>query len=315
MKILHIENTTYCNLRCRHCRINSAEYVREHMPFSLFEKLFGAMEKYRPLVILNGHGEPLMHPQWLDMFSAAMQRGGDIEFQSNCQLLTPSLCEKMLSIPGFWARLKVSIEGVDKGSYEANRVNASWDRLCENMEYLAAQPKRPALSIEFVVMRSNLHMLPDAARLAAKWKCDRLQISDLFTHPTLPEMRALDAETLCDERNTMKPMLEEAKAVCDENGIRIETTTDTAKAIGWPVAPTGKKRHDVACLIPFEVAFIEPSGNVLPCCRVRTPVGNLAEADLDAIWNGAPFEAFRETMRTRKLCEACRLCACRRDWK
>ena len=310
MKILHIEITTHCNLRCRHCRINAADYVAEHMPMSVFYRLLPAMEAFRPHVILNGHGEPLVHPHWTDVFRETMLRAAGVEFQTNAQLLAPALIDTMLSFSGRWDRLKISIEGTDAESYEANRVGAKWDRLRENMAYLSAQPDRPPLTVEFVAMRGNVHRIPAAARLLVEWGGDVLQISDLNPWLIKPEMRHLDGERIVD-RSVLIPELTAARRICEAHGAHLEVSTETAEAIGWHV-PRPAEAPDVYCMVPLEVAFVTPQGDVQPCCRLREPVGNVLSADLESVWRGAAFSAFRESMHTGRVCAGCRSCNTRR---
>jgi radical SAM protein with 4Fe4S-binding SPASM domain len=246
-----------------------------------------------------------------------MTRSGAVEFQTNGQLLTPELLKIMCSAPGYWARVKVSCDGIGE-TYERIR-GAPFSRLDTNLSaYRAYSGKKPALTIEYVAMQHNWHQLREVAQKAVAWGADCLQVSDLHVWPDLPEMRHLDAESLCGIRKSLKRDLDDVLEYGRRNGLRIEVTTDTAAEIGWPVE---QFRNNVVtaptlCLVPHEVAFITASGDVLPCCRVRSsPVGSLKTEDLGSIWIGEKAQVFRKSVeREDTMCAECRLCACRRNW-
>lgn len=97
---LHVEVTTRCNLQCpmcvkqaQGCRIEEAD-----LPLSLFLRLGSVLPSVRSLV-LNGIGEPLLHPDLPEMLRFArslMPHDASIGFQTNGHLFTPDLARQVV---------------------------------------------------------------------------------------------------------------------------------------------------------------------------------------------------------------------------
>lgn len=66
------------------------------------------------------------------------------------------------------------------------------------------------------------------------------------------------------------------------------------------------------CLDPWELVFVRVDGTVALCC-FAPHVGNLADAPLPEILDGAAARRVRETLLNGQLDDACRCCPAR-DW-
>ncbi len=97
---IYVELTTRCNLRCQMC-VKYAEgscIAEEDLSFSLFRKLAACLARTRTL-ILNGIGEPLLHPELVEIIGfarAKMPAGASIGFQSNGILLDRGKCRELI---------------------------------------------------------------------------------------------------------------------------------------------------------------------------------------------------------------------------
>ena len=51
----------------------------------------------------------------------------------------------------------------------------------------------------------------------------------------------------------------------------------------------------------------------MPCCMIGTPdrlsFGNMLEQGVDGVWNGAPYQRFREQLATDAPAPICRSCS------
>ena len=63
-----------------------------------------------------------------------------------------------------------------------------------------------------------------------------------------------------------------------------------------------------SCLKPWNSIYIEPDGEVRPCCYEAPPYGNLYEEDFATIWNGKSAQALRQSMVEKNLLRPCREC-------
>jgi putative metalloenzyme radical SAM/SPASM domain maturase len=134
--------------------------------------------------ILNGVGEPLLHPQLEEMIRAARERmptEGWVGFQSNGLLLTDARAVSLASAG--LDRICFSIDGVSPETFRKIREGGEIEGVERALAAMAAAKKRcgrPDLQVgvEFVVMRGNLRELPDALR----WSAARGATFAIVTH-------------------------------------------------------------------------------------------------------------------------------------
>jgi putative metalloenzyme radical SAM/SPASM domain maturase len=134
--------------------------------------------------ILNGVGEPLLHPQLEEMIRAARERmptEGWVGFQSNGLLLTDVRAVSLASAG--LDRICFSIDGVSPETFRKVRKGGEIEGVERALAAMAAAKNhcgRPDLQVgvEFVVMRGNLRELPDALR----WSAARGATFAIVTH-------------------------------------------------------------------------------------------------------------------------------------
>ena len=292
MKIVHIEVTTRCNLRCRHCRVNLPGWLRaEDIPMAAVERAlaFAATWPAGAYCILQGHGEPLVHPDYPALFARACAtcwRG--VEFQTNGLLLCPELIDSFCAIAqGLWKRLKVSIDGPDAETYRAMRPGADFAKLLANLAHLGRCAVRPGLTIECVITRLNLNRIGEMPAFAQNLGADILQLSPFSAWPGAEELT---------------PTPDELRLAMDQALARQPATLQLAS----PCRPDNRALcPPCACGEPRNVLFVAVDGSVFPCCRLREPLGNLATQEIAEIMDGEPRQKFLAGMATHPICGGC----------
>lgn len=172
---LFVEVTTHCNLGCAMC----VKQTRHHgmtdgaMSEETFSALTPAFSNLEAL-ILNGIGEPLLHPQ-LEAFirraRALMPASGWIGFQSNGLLLTKERATSL--VEAGLDRICISMDAASPETFRRLREGGEVGDMERAFSALTAArsahpDSRLKIGIEFVVMRDNIHELPDAIRWAAR---------------------------------------------------------------------------------------------------------------------------------------------------
>jgi putative metalloenzyme radical SAM/SPASM domain maturase len=135
-------------------------------------------------LILNGVGEPLLHPRLEEMIRSARERmpgEGWVGFQTNGLLLTDARAVSLASAG--LDRVCFSIDGVSPETFRKVRTGGEIEGVERALAAMAAAKKRCGrtglqVGVEFVVMRSNLRELPDALR----WSADRGATFAIVTH-------------------------------------------------------------------------------------------------------------------------------------
>ena len=182
---LFVEVTSRCNMSC-------AMFVKQTSgggdpEGDLSMPLFRALAPAFPgldAFILNGVGEPLLHPQLEEMIRAARERmptEGWVGFQTNGLLLTDARAVSLASAG--LDRVCFSIDGVSPETFRKIREGGEIEGVERALAAMAAAKNhcgRPDLKVgvEFVVMRGNLRELPDALR----WSAARGATFAIVTH-------------------------------------------------------------------------------------------------------------------------------------
>jgi radical SAM protein with 4Fe4S-binding SPASM domain len=268
---------------------------------------------------LQGLGEPMMHPRFFDMVAYAAARGIRVTTNSNLTLLNARRAELCVTSGLDW--LHVSIDGATAQTYERIRVRAHFERVMRNLDLLLNARERlgsarPHVRMVAVVMRQNLHELPDLVRLAHRWSMEELFVQHLchdFTEASLPAqyrpMREfVQAQTLLeDDPERIERYFGQAREVAQELGVslRLPRTRPRVHPPGTP----GPQR----CNWPWTGAYISYQGYAMPCCMVSTPdrinFGNIVEQGALETWNGAAYHAFRDRLASDEPPELCRSCS------
>ena len=201
---LFVETTSRCNLNCAMCmKQNNGAASRDG---DLDDATFAALAPgllHLEALILNGVGEPLLHPR-LERFIARarqlMPATGWIGLQSNALLLT-NLRAIALANAGL-DRICLSMDAVTPETFRSTRGGSeltALDLALQAMNAARRLSQRPEIQvgIEFVVMRDNLRELPAVIEWAAQRQVNFVIVSHLL--PYAEEHRAQCSYDLCSK--------------------------------------------------------------------------------------------------------------------
>jgi putative metalloenzyme radical SAM/SPASM domain maturase len=224
-KKLYLEVTTNCNMSCGMCvkQAPGSSISNKHLDIAVFNKLLPHLPHIQTLV-LNGIGEPLLHPDLLWMISKAHERMAGkrasetpgkrasetpeeywIGFQTNGLLLTQSLTEQLLDAG--LNRLCISVDNVleeqkcGMSLTHSNNLPASQFSMI-NAVRRHKDKTRFQLGAEIVLLRETLPQLPALIQQLAKEGVDFILASHLLPY-------SKDAEP----QSLFTPYTEEARAI------------------------------------------------------------------------------------------------------
>jgi putative metalloenzyme radical SAM/SPASM domain maturase len=202
---LFVETTTRCNLGCIMCVKQTDGCVMSEGEMS--QETFAALEPAFPYVealVLNGIGEPLLHPgleEFIKIAKGLMPSNGWVGFQSNGLLLDERRAISLID-----AGLDKICISVDAASPELfRRLRDGGDLPAIGRAFAAfsaakARCNRPEvkIGIEFVLMRSNLGELPATLRWAASHGASFAIVSHLLPYDE-PHAQEAAYNTCTDE--------------------------------------------------------------------------------------------------------------------
>ncbi|QCH26959.1 radical SAM/SPASM domain-containing protein [Clostridium tyrobutyricum] len=165
---LDIEPTNACNLKCPMCPrtvivnddIRSKNFTVGIMEFYTFKKIIDEAVQIGVYSIkLNWLGEPLVHPQIVDMVRYAKQKGIiDVMFNTNAALLNEELSKQL--IEAGIDKIFFSFDSPFKEKYEQIRVGAKFEDTFNNIKKLIQIRNEmgrtsPLTRVSMVLMENN----------------------------------------------------------------------------------------------------------------------------------------------------------------
>jgi len=164
----HLSNR--CNLECVMCTGEFSSGIRrkrEKLPplsIAYNDQFFEDLEKYLPHLQTSQYlgGEPFIIPEMYRVWNMLI----DQKLTPQCHVTTngtvwgPKIERILDSLP---VSVSVSMDGVTKETFEKIRINAKFERVCENMrrfrDFLAA--RKMTTAINFTMSRMNWKEFPD----------------------------------------------------------------------------------------------------------------------------------------------------------
>ncbi len=313
---VYVEPTNRCNLECRTCMRRVWEEPMGEMSRSTFTRIIRGLRAFsrRPQVFFGGIGEPLSHPDIVEMVAQAKGVGASVELITNGTLLNRDMSRKLIDagLDMLW----VSLDGATPESYADVRLGAAFPEVLANIagfrdarqrEYM----QRAQIGIVFVAMKRNIADLPKVLKLGKELGARRLLVSNVLPYTSEMREEILYTRTAQDfpyEAYLSLPLL-------DVN----ETTRESlyqALRDGQSMSFSWSLWGNAAARCPFienSTMAINWEGNLSPCLplmhnyrgfldrRERFSrgyvVGNVNDATLLHLWNDPAYGAFRERVQ------------------
>jgi radical SAM protein with 4Fe4S-binding SPASM domain len=303
-----IDTTRRCNLRCIHCKSvyenNHGDYNAIDMTAEIFERVLPVLALYRPTVQLSGHGETLLHPDFMQMVEEVSQAGCPVKFQSNGMLLDPIKIRRLLELGV--CSITFSIDAADPELFAKIRRGGRPDGLVENVKEINRTSKQLgkhlSLGFEFVAMRQNIHQLVDVLRLAAELGAEHLQVAQLIEY-ALTQGQGLANDPL------MAEWASKAESEAFRLGVKLRLPPIAHPGVDEIRSPNPGSRWRKACRDPWRSFQLRPNGEIIPCCMILEAFGNLREQSFEEVWFSRQYEELRSSLlsnRPQQNCIDCR---------
>ncbi len=320
LRKVYVEATSVCNLDCRMCVRHSWDQSPGHMPIERYRRLLEGLPEDQPgelTLAFSGFGEPMIHPEFLEMLRLAHDRELRVEIITNGTLLDEVMAGALVSLGV--AQVTVSVDGGSDAAYAALR-GSSWEPILEGIAALREARRRGRrrlrLGVACVATRQNAASLPALLQLAGRLNLDFVSIGGLLPHtPELEKDIVWDraaSEADC-EPASWRPRLSIARMdLNDATRPLIQAVGQQVPIVPSPAFDTAPGRH--YCRFAHEgMLAVAWDGRVAPCLsllhthpehvkrQVRTiyaySVGSVDERSLKAVWHDPAFRAFRRRVR------------------
>ena len=196
---IYIEPTNRCNLECRTCIRNVWDEPLGEMSSATFARIVKGLSSFSPppTVFFGGLGEPLSHPNIVEMVAQAKTLGSSVELITNGTLLNKDLSKQLIGagLDFLW----VSLDGATPESYADVRLGAALPEVLSNLagfreaswstsfpSFFLSYNLKPEIGIVFVAMKRNIADLPAVLRLGNRLGTRRFLVTNIL--PYTPEM-------------------------------------------------------------------------------------------------------------------------------
>jgi MoaA/NifB/PqqE/SkfB family radical SAM enzyme len=307
------------------------------MPVEVFERVAADLFPGAWQVALACAAEPLVHPRFRDIVTiAGRYRVPQLWFPTNLLTLTEADAEAIVDADV--AVVGVSIDGVERETYERIRTGASWERLMNRLELLREvkrrrRRRRPRLRLIFTWMRSNFDQLGRLPEFAIEQGFEQLDVR--FVAPTsgvdlAPEL--LQGEDPTRLRSALRAAAEEAvtRGLWLASYPEFETGADRPRSLLGRLARrlwrwrAGVERMEYwrhlwrerrnGCAFPGQTWVVRPNGAVHPCVFWQSkPFGLYPDTDLEALSSGEPLRRTMHGLVTGEPVGTCATCSQLRD--
>ncbi len=284
---IRIEPSSFCNLRCQHCPTGT-DYPgvpRSIMSEALFEEVLDQMKRLPTLrsAVLYLAGEPLLNKDIASMCRRVKEETSVLSthLNTNGMLLDDERCRQLRD-----ARLNhisVSIDGCCPEENDRIRTGSDYHRVRENVarlqRYLVGTETK--IVIDNVLVASSVGQITGGPQPPSRLQRD-------FSGVEVRSHWAMDWLGL----DLAKSSLEGVRAA--------------------PALPRFN------CTFPFTELTVRANGDIVMCCYdllSQEVMGNVADAFLGDVWNGAEYEDARRGLallalrgRHGQLPRTCRTC-------
>jgi len=242
-------------------------------------------------------GEPLLHPDFLDMVAFAREAGCSVSTTTSGRHMTPHLAEAL--VESGLDVIAFSLAGATAGTNDSLRAGTPFERVLESIRVLQeVRRKRGGVHLEI-----HIAYLLLASRIDDIGLLPRL-MQELGVHATV--VSTLDCNLVPQWRGECFAPGEQAKILAARR--ELEAAAAQVRSLGLDFSfslpesePTGRCFEDAEHSV-----FIDAEGNLSPCVHLNLPTilndprrrvfGSCLTDDPLAIWNSEPFASFRAAL-------------------
>ncbi len=297
-----VDVTERCNLRCIGCMYHSplidhSALGQRDISLSLIEKLSSELKSMGTRsVILQGSGEPLLHPDIAGIIATFKDAGFSVKLLTNGTLLNRANAQKL--VKAGLDVLQVSLWATTPEHYRAQYPGTSLDnfeRVIENLRLFSiikaeSQRTTPLLLVHYPINANNYQSIDRLIDLAQNAKCNGVSFAPWYAAGSTVDQLSLSTAQESDVVQSLGRAKTHAESLNIHHNInQVLGRYRIGKAI-WEICP---------CYIAWFHARIRVDGGVDPCGRCKLSLGSLQEWSFHQFWNESKIRAFRRRAMTR----------------
>ena len=343
-----LELTYLCNLRCRMCSLvrGSAVTRRAQQSIPELREADGTLRpelstaEYLALIrqmstlgvrsVTMTGGEPLLRSDIVQLSAAVKQAGLGLSIISNGTVWRPGVIGALVELGV--DSISVSIDGTRSVHDRIRGVPGSFDRSMSAVTELIAERKRqqrrqPVLAVTCTISAMNQDDLVNLHDLLQGLEIDLLSFG--YVHFSSEQLQRstdellgdggrhlktalLDPEVLAVNRSTLASQVRLLRERASRNRLPVRFVPDLTADEMSSYFSGHPYTYATRCFFPWFSTRVNPWGDVYPCW-LDVRMGNVREAPLAELWNGAAYRRFRNQVRRWGLLPKCSTCCVLND--
>ncbi len=307
---IQVEVTSFCPGRCGYCphTTKSDVWRSRHMTAETFAALAPLLRRTKR-VHLQGWGEPLLHPRFLDFAAAARRAGCAVSFTTYGLAMTDTLAARL--VQSGIDIIAFSLAGTDEAS-NASREGVPLAKVREAVARLNRARKitgaaTPQVHLAYLMLASAVDAVKTLPELMREMEIPVAVVSTLDYVPEAGAEKEAFAPGETDKIERARLILQETAARAGALGLTLHYS------LPGPAGANDCGEHIQNCM------YIDAEGRISPCIYVNLPTnendpcrrvfGTVTQTAPLAIWNSPDFKAFRRRLADGDPDLPCRSCA------
>lgn len=304
-----IDLTNNCNNNCVACWCNSpllGEKVipphikKQSLDYNLVIKLIDTLSRMQTRELyFSGGGEPLMHPNAIEILSYAKSKGFICYLHTNFTLVDDDTLKRIIEMKLDF--LVVSLWAATAQTYVKTHPGRTTEDFLRTKEMLARLNKEkkfyPNVRIYNVISNLNYREIVQMVEFCLETCSENTEFTVVDTIPEATDKLLFTKEQvseileMCELIKGNKKFYNNGSLIVSnfEHFIR-RISNDGNSNVEYDVGVLA----DIPCYIGWIFARVLADGNVNSCLKShRIPIGNLYKEEFEAIWNGSKQREFR----------------------
>ncbi|HEX9052031.1 MAG TPA: alpha/beta fold hydrolase, partial [Anaeromyxobacter sp.] len=312
--IVNLSVTTRCELACPACARTFRRTPPRDMTAGTFARVLERLP-HAARVVLVGLGEPLLHPEIVDLVRLAAREGRRVSLVTSGMRLGPALSRALLDAG--LCGLAVSVDAASAEAVARVRPGARLETVLENLRAFAEARRGAGREVSLAVFTAlgadTAGELAGIVDAVAPLGVDALMATDLnFPENAARSLhRALHPDDAAALDRALRAALARGLPVLSVHGLEelaLEARFREFLLLRASALAARAPRH-AHCRSPWQTLPVGPDGEATLCdCQPAARLGNVLRDPLDELWNGAPMRAHRRRMRSEDPPPACLGC-------
>jgi len=301
-KIIFLEITRKCNLKCKMCeiwrqKVNPEKELTKQQIFSLIKNA-----KDLGIRVLNiDGGEAFLRPDIFDIIKQIKKAGMKSYINSNGTLCSEEFIEKIIN--SGLDSITFSLDGKDAKTHDFIRgVPGTFDRVTKLIKKLTSTKKAPKIAVLITISKHNIDQVKDIINLCIDMNVESIRIAPVhraYPFDTKSE-NAYDNQILGQEDiSKLIKIIKYLKLISRKNKVYIDSEPFLNGIIKYLIGKIPKH----TCFANTAYIQITSNGDIKPCL-FENPIGNIKKQSLKKILNSKDSKKYSKLIQKRH-CKKC----------